>query len=409
VRRLLGLAAIVLGSSMPLAATPSATAAGSAWTVQPSSGPSGATYASLNSVSCRSASFCAAAGGEPDYGTPTGAEAFVDMWNGSAWATDLVSGSSMGENLNGVSCASASFCVAVGTVALNDIGAGRASIVQWDGSAWATASPPLPKGNSSLSGVSCASARFCVAVGQHGKEPWTQPLTETWNGSVWRIATPPSIGGRGGQLAAVTCLSARWCMVLGEYYKGHLPPYPEIPRDQWIAERWNGHRWRVQHPTAINDQPSLGPDPWNFVTGVGCSSPRSCVGVGLIPLTQGDESPVPIAVRWNGHTWSTALKGLPRFGDLAGVACPAGRRCLAAGEMFGNGNGGEAPTAPLLERWNGLGWARVATPHTPGQAGNGRAHGALGAIACRRGGVCTAVGQQPHGANTTTLVESGPG
>ena len=82
-----------------------------------------------------------------------------------------------------------------------------------------------------------------------------------------------------------------------------------------MTETWNGHRWTVQHPAAIKDRPGLGPDRWNFVTAVACASQRSCVGAGYIPLTQGASSPRAFAIRWNGQTWSAALKGLPRFAE----------------------------------------------------------------------------------------------
>jgi hypothetical protein len=50
-----------------------------------------------------------------------------------------------------------------------------------------------------------------------------------------------------------------------------------------VAEIWNGEGWTVQHPEAINNQPRLGPDPWNFVTAVACTSSSSCIGTGYIP------------------------------------------------------------------------------------------------------------------------------
>lgn len=41
-----------------------------------------------------------------------------------------------------------------------------------------------------LSGVSCASARNCAAVGEYGNpgktQPQVLPLTEIWNGAGWR-------------------------------------------------------------------------------------------------------------------------------------------------------------------------------------------------------------------------------
>jgi hypothetical protein len=390
----------------PAAAASSA----SRWRIQPSSGPSGVKDPSLSAVSCVSESFCSAAGWNADYYEPPAAvTALSDTWDGSSWSAATIA---TDQTVNALSCTSEAFCVAVGSTNSDGTTPYSATASIWDGTGWTEAALPAPPGDSALSGVACASTEFCIAVGRHGKSRypqavWTEPLTEMWNGSDWSIVRTPSLGGRGGQLAAVTCLSASWCMVLGEYYKGHLGPYPDIPRDQWVAEIWNGGGWTVQHPTAINSQPRLGPDPWNFVTGVACTSQRSCVGAGYIPITQGDASPTPFAVRWNGHGWAPSLSGLPRFARLNGVSCVAARSCLAAGQVYSNGGGSQARAAPLVARWSGSRWTRVSTPRTPAQANAPLQHGGLNAIACLPLGGCVAVGSQPHGKANATLIESG--
>jgi hypothetical protein len=380
------------------------------WTIDPSSGPSGVKDPGLSAVSCVSASFCSAGGWNAgDYEPSASVTALSETWDGSSWsagtvATDLA--------LNDLSCTSETFCVAVGsTKSSQGTTSYSAAVSTWDGTAWTQADLPALSGNSALSGVACVSTEFCIAVGEHGKSNypqgvWTHSLTEVWNGSAWSIVKTPSLGGRGGQLAAVTCLTASWCMVLGEYYKGHLGPYPDIPRDQWVAEIWNGKRWTVKHPAAINNQPRLGPDPWNFVTGVACTSRRSCIGTGYIPITQGDESPTPFAVRWNGHSWSSSRNALPRFARLNGVSCVAIRSCFAAGQVYSNGGGSQSRAAPLITQWNGSRWTRASTPRTPAQTNAPLQHGALNDIACVPHGACMAVGSQPHGRGTATLIES---
>ena len=389
--------------------SPTTTSPASRWTIQASSGPSGIKDPSLTAVSCVSASFCSAAGSNANYYARSATfTAFSDTWRGASWSAGTIG---TGQALNGISCASETFCVIVGST--RPAGTPRYSAVAstWNGTAWTRSSLPALSGNSSLSGVACVSTNFCIAVGEHGKSTypqaaWTLPLTEVWNGSAWRIVKTPSLGGRGGQLAAITCLTASWCMVLGEYYKGHLGPYPDIPRDQWVAEIWNGMRWAVQHPAAINNQPRLGPDPWNFVTGVECTSKRSCIGIGYIPITQGDESPTPFAVHWNGHSWSPSRNGLPRYARPGGVSCVNARSCFAAGQVYSNVLDSQSRTAPLIIHWNGSRWTRVATPPTPAQTNAPLQHGALNAIACVPHGACVAVGSQPHGQATTTLIES---
>ena len=398
---------------LPTKATPPGTSTTTAspasrWTIQASSGPSGIPEPGLSAVSCVSASFCSAVGSNANYYAQSATlTAFSDTWGGASWSAGPIA---TGQALNGLSCASDTFCVVVGSTTSGTT-THFAVAWTWDGTAWTQSNLPKLSGNSVLNGVACVSTNFCIAVGEHGKSTypqasWTQPLTEVWNGSAWSIVKTPSLGGRGGQLAAVTCFTASWCMVLGEYYKGHLGPYPDIPRDQWVAEIWNGRRWTVQHPAAINNQPRLGPDPWNFVTGVGCTSRRSCIGIGYIPITQGDASPTPFAVRWNGHSWSPSRNGLPRFARLNGVSCVDARSCFAAGQLYSNVSGSQSRTAPLIIRWNGSRWTRASIPRTPAQSNAPLQHGALNAIACVPHGACVAVGSQPHGQATTTLIES---
>src|SRR5213594_2470128 len=69
--------------------------------------------------------------------------------------------------LNGVSCASASSCIAVGFY-LDGSGFSRTLIEKWDGTSWTAASSPnASSASNSLSGVSCASAGSCTAVGSY--------------------------------------------------------------------------------------------------------------------------------------------------------------------------------------------------------------------------------------------------
>lgn len=384
----------------------------SGWKLESSPAPAGVESPTLGAISCVSTSFCAATGNSGSGEPPQNANAFTQTSTGANWAA-ATPPQAAGLSLSGVSCVDPSFCVAVGARASAGAPASslpeHAAVLGWNGTTWAAQQVPLPAGDSDLRGVSCASATFCVAVGNHGKSPWTQPLTEVWNGGGWRIVKTPAVGGRGGSLQTVTCLSSSWCMVLGEYFKGHLGPYRDIPRTQWVAQRFNGHRWTVQHPAAINDRPGLGPDPWNFVTAVACTSRRTCLGVGYIPLTQGDESPTPFAVRWNGRAWSAALKGLPRFAQPSGVACngAGSGRCFAVGQVFGSAELSETSQAPLVLRWKTNRWATMSTPRIPAQGGQ-RQHGGLAGISCVHGGGCRAVGYRPRGTGTTTLVESGP-
>jgi hypothetical protein len=95
--------------------------------------------------------------------------------------------------LLGVSCLSASHCVAVGSTGDNPNAEGlssRAAATVWNGKAWSAMSVPAPaKGKFSLfNGVNCHKA-FCAAAGQTGPSGSTNGigLSGFTSGSSWKL------------------------------------------------------------------------------------------------------------------------------------------------------------------------------------------------------------------------------
>ena len=96
-----------------------------------------------------------------------------------------------------------------------------------DGSTWALQTTPNPAGvdgpkgtnNSPLNGVSCATASNCWAVGNydtgnHNNDFLT--LAEQWTGKSWSLQPVASpVGASYSQLSAVSCASTRFCMSVG--------------------------------------------------------------------------------------------------------------------------------------------------------------------------------------------------
>lgn len=123
----------------------------------------------LTAIACSSATSCLAVG------SATGAAgvtvALSERWNGRTWALtghQPLDPASVGETSPlAVSCASTGSCVLVGEVAA---GAGEQPLAEsWDGSRWSTQSMHAPSGGFSyLDGISCASAHACSAVGSNG-------------------------------------------------------------------------------------------------------------------------------------------------------------------------------------------------------------------------------------------------
>ena len=69
--------------------------------------------------------------------------------------------------LHGVSCASTSNCVTVGGRSATAKGPGGTLAEKWNGTKWSVVTSPNPAGSdgAALNGVACASAKSCLAVG----------------------------------------------------------------------------------------------------------------------------------------------------------------------------------------------------------------------------------------------------
>jgi hypothetical protein len=118
--------------------------------------------------------------------------------------------------LFGVSCASATACVAVGN-GTQGSGASGTLTESWNGTSWTVV--PSPNEGSAGTGnvledVSCVSAAACTAVGSSGPDPGST-LIESWDGTSWAIVPSPDRGLWGSVLVGVSCVSATACTAAG--------------------------------------------------------------------------------------------------------------------------------------------------------------------------------------------------
>lgn len=287
----------------------------------------------------------------------------------------------------GVSCVSASVCIAVGGAVQPGPGTMR-----WDGKRWRLEATPNPdpvrakglRGNDFFDGVSCASSRFCVAAGGYATKiyspdgvhyvPVDRPLAERWNGVKWSLLPFPRVptGGRSGYLGAVSCTSSSACVAVGRFYVGNDPELDE----RLLAERWNGRTWSVQSMPA----PAGVADP--SITAFSCSSSKFCIAVGSSDFGVGSQM---FAERWDGSSWSP--QPAPQIADkgdtqLSSVSCTSSTSCIAVEEYFGPSE----PLQTLVERWNGTNWTIQSTPNALGGTN------LLVGVSCTSGRACTAVG-----------------
>jgi hypothetical protein len=155
--------------------------------------PVGAISMSLSSVSCSSSTACTAVGSYYEEAGPQ--VQLVARWSGSRWSIQRSARPPAGAKqtaLSGVSCTSRGSCIAVG--AHENIGAFRTLLIErWNGVKWSGERVGKPPGSqeSWLGGVSCASASACVAVGGTSAGGGDAPLIES------TIAGPQPASGRG--------------------------------------------------------------------------------------------------------------------------------------------------------------------------------------------------------------------
>ena len=94
--------------------------------------------------------------------------------------------------LFGVACPSERVCTAVGYYynGTKDVTLAE----RWNGTKWSVQHTPNPAGatSSELDGISCASGSACIAVGDYGNGTAQVTLAERWNGTKWSIQSPPT-------------------------------------------------------------------------------------------------------------------------------------------------------------------------------------------------------------------------
>ena len=204
-RRYLGSAlaaiAVIVGSAVP------AGASSAGWSQQGVPLPGGAQYDDLNAVSCISASHCTAVGW---YQIPAGGFqlGLIQSWDGNNWSVQA-NPSGGNSDLTGVACAKAKSCVAVGTVVNPSSDSNVFLAESWNGSTWTAAPVPQPTGMTSgwLNAVACPTAADCYAVGTFttGSGGY-QTVIEDWNGSSWALQSGASAAGI---LYRIACPSAQ--------------------------------------------------------------------------------------------------------------------------------------------------------------------------------------------------------
>lgn len=291
------------------------------------------------SLSCVSETFCVEIAGSQ-----------ADMWNGVTWTiVNLASGS----QLSGISCTSATFCLAssigmtIGSVSTEN------AIFLWNGHDW-RAGPgyrwPGP--------VSCTSSTFCAsAIGYiFNGSNWSAPLGASgvggydvscssstfcmadskgtywlWNGVGWTqgLTAPSRIGGTAG---ALDCLSSVLCAANGIVWDGEAwssAPAAAPVDDEGLfsgpvsctSPTWcmvtGGTTSAILDPSRMI-WPKVA-DPSGTLSAISCWDPGDCVAV----------NDAGFAYQSSDGTWSEPVLADSAMGDLSALSCPASGVCFA--------------------------------------------------------------------------------
>jgi hypothetical protein len=318
-------------------------------------------------VSCSTATACLAVG----VSAASGENTLSEQWNGTTMSvvSSPPSGSNPTVELNGISCTSASFCIAVGRIFKS--GGDQILTEKWNGTKWTQLTSPSmgPDAFVDVYGVSCKSTTFCMAVGWFTDEP-SEALAMKWNGSSWTVETVPNDGDTEDNiLESVSCATTTFCIAVGNG-PGQL------------IDRWNGSVWTIVSTTA------------NFgLEGVRCRSTTFCMAVGAQSSGGATDT---LAEKWNGVTWSVLttpnVSGSPG-NILHSVSCTGTTFCMAGGYSQGSGSDTDA----LTETWNGSTWSIVPSVSPTSES-------SINSVSCTTGtggNFCLAVGESTG----KTLVE----
>jgi hypothetical protein len=325
----------------------------------------------LTGISCASASYCVAVG------VATVSQARVlpvaEAWNGQSWSGQAVPGptgtATAVSRLDAVSCSGPSRCVAVGgtTTASGDV----AFADSWNGTRWQLLPLDYPAGSTDLTGVSCR-VSTCLLTGLYLTGGQERPLAFELDGAVHRRLAPALPRGQAGaSLAGVWCATPSACMTVGSYEPAREPGTANT------AEEWDGSRWQVLKtaaPASIANGPGL--------VSVACPSTALCLAAGAYNDVSRPGRPFAVREIWQHGQWRMLHPSGPepqRFTPAA-VACQSSSSCIVVGSV--------RPSAltelPGAEQWTGGSLRYLPIPQPQG--------GFMTAISCTSSLMCLAIG-----------------
>ena len=334
--------ALVLGTLSVIGRPAQATGAGT-WTVD--SGSALTEPTGLNTISCPDTTYCVALD-ENQYDD----DALI--WSSGTWHTVPLAEPGGTLNLVSVSCASETFCLAVGidTPAGSGIGTSAPGVTEvWNGSAWSIIANPESSGNHPwLAGVSCPTTTSCFMV---GRDATVGGFVDSWNGTSWTQA----VAEQDVSFESISCSSTTSSATVGGGSSNSLT-------SMVLA----GGTWT----------PEAAPDPgaYGSLTAVSCASSTFCMAVGSDEVDNVGYG-TGLTENWDGESWQVVPSpnypdddlgpGFLGGGILLGVSCASAQACVAVGYSDAGGVNSQGlgyPGLALVETWDGIAWSLTPTP-----------------------------------------------
>jgi hypothetical protein len=262
-----------------------------------------------NDASCATDSFCVAIGLGADFGTAW------SMFNGTTWSKPLsMPGLSSGFL---VQCPAVSTCLAVGNE-----GSSR-----FNGTTWSSpVALPAPFDQNSVIGLTCASVSLCLVYGQDGN---SNSIVARYDGASWSLTPSPGL-----LLEELSCAGSR-CLAVGLDEATFATPQ---------ARTYNGSTWSAVINPPIN--------PYR----VSCSA-LLCVAIGSDVDTGAAES-----AAYDGSSWSTPINLPATVSGLSELSCTSATYCTGVTI--------NAADAAMSTTYNGTAWSAPTLIGAYGEFGN---------------------------------------
>ena len=279
--------------------------------------PAPAGTGELGAVSCANARRCWAVGVAGPNPAPAGVSTVVIVATtngGTSWKAQQVAGGSTPQ-LSGVSCPTATECMAVGSNGASLPGSGVVVTTTDAGATWSPAmSPPNAL---AVTSVACAGPTDCTVIVSDGTVTWSDHSVDF--GQSWQQEgglPSPFLAGND-----LTCAPGGPCLVAG-----YVPTSNGHGNGAIALSTDSGQTWALASvPAGIG-----------LLQSVTCPSVSECLAAGTTNTTVSDVVPAKgelLVSADGGHTWQTSAHPVP-VDDVFGIACPSAQQCAMVGTKW---------------------------------------------------------------------------